>query len=96
VRFLVLFFGLFELDLVDFDAVFGVREVRVEGEGVGGGDVFAFGVFGEGTEFGAGEGLEGAFYFVFGWESVLVLWALQCMFDVSLYLRKPLSVKICE
>jgi hypothetical protein len=46
VRLFVLFFGLFELDLVDFYAVFGVCEVRVEGEGVGGGDVFGFGVFG--------------------------------------------------
>jgi len=46
VRLFVLFFRLFELDLVDFDAVFGVREVRVEGEGVGWGDVFGFGVFG--------------------------------------------------
>jgi hypothetical protein len=46
VRLFVLFLGLFELDLVDFDAVFGVREVRVEGEGVGGRDVFGSGVFG--------------------------------------------------
>ena len=95
-RLFVFFFGLFELDLVDLDAVFGVGEVWVEGEGVGGGDVFAFGVFGEGTQFGAGEGLEGAFYFLFGWEGMLVLWVLQCMFDISLYLRKPLSVKMCE
>jgi hypothetical protein len=49
VRFFVFFFGLFELDLVDLDAVFGMGEVWVEGEGVGGGDVFAFGVFGEGA-----------------------------------------------
>ena len=46
VRFFVFLFGLFELDLVDFDAIFGVSEVRVEGEGVSGRDVFAFGVFG--------------------------------------------------
>jgi hypothetical protein len=46
VRLLVFFFGFFELDLVDFDAVFGVGEVRVEGEGVGGLDVFGLGVFG--------------------------------------------------
>jgi len=44
--FLVFFPGLFELDLVDFDAVFGVREVRVQGEGVGRGYVAGFGVFG--------------------------------------------------
>jgi hypothetical protein len=68
VRFFVFFFGFFELDLVDLDAIFGVGEVWVEGEGVGGGDVFAFGVFGEGAQFGAGERLEGALYFVFGWE----------------------------
>ena len=36
VRFFVFFFGFFELDLVDLDAVFGVGEVGVEGEGVGG------------------------------------------------------------
>ena len=63
VRFFVFFFGLAELDLVDLDAVFGVREGVVEGEGVGVVDVFAFWVFGERTEFGTGEGLEGAFYF---------------------------------
>lgn len=68
VRFFVFFFGLFELDLVDLDAVFGVGEVRVEGESVGGRDVFAFGVFGEGAQFGAGERLESAFDFMFGWE----------------------------
>jgi hypothetical protein len=69
VRFLVFFFGFFELNLVDLDAIFRVGEVGVEGEGVGRGDVFAFGVFGEGAQFGAGEGLEGALYFVFGWEA---------------------------
>jgi hypothetical protein len=51
---------LFELDGVDFDAVFGVREGRVQGEGVGGADFARFGVFGQGADFGAGEGLEGA------------------------------------
>ena len=95
VRFFVFFFGLFELDLVDLDAVFGVGEVRVEGEGVGGRDVFAFGVFGEGAQFGAGEGLESALYFVFGWEGLLALRKVQG-FSLLLYLRKPLSVKICE
>jgi hypothetical protein len=46
VRLFILLFGFFELDLVDFHSVFGVREVRVESEGVGGGDFFAFWVFG--------------------------------------------------
>lgn len=64
----VLLFGLFELDLVDFDAVFRVREVGVDGEGIVLVDFFAFGVFCKGPEFGAGERLEGAFYFGFGWE----------------------------
>lgn len=68
VRLLVLFLRLLELHLVDLDAVLGVREVWVEGEGVGGRDVFALRVLGEGAEFGAGEGLEGAFDFGFGWE----------------------------
>lgn len=36
VRLLVLLFGLFQLHLVDFHAVLRVREVWVEGEGVGG------------------------------------------------------------
>jgi hypothetical protein len=67
VSFFVFFFGFFELDLVDFDAVFGVREVGVEGEGVGGRDFFAFGVFGEGAQFCAREGLKGALYFGLGW-----------------------------
>lgn len=60
VRVLVLFFCLFELDAVNFHAVFGVGEGGVESEGVGGVDVTAFGVLCEGAEFGAGEGLEGA------------------------------------
>ena len=46
VRLLVFFFGFFELDLVDLHPVLRVREVRVEGEGVGGLDVFGLGVFG--------------------------------------------------
>ena len=54
--------------MVDLDAIFRVGEVGVEGEGVGRGDVFAFGVFGEGAQFGAGERLESAFDFMFGWE----------------------------
>lgn len=68
VRFFVFFFGFFELDLVDLDAVFGVGKVGIKGESVGGRDVFAFGVFGEGAQFGAGERLESAFDFLFGWE----------------------------
>lgn len=42
----VLFFGLFELDLIDLDAVFGVREVGVDAEAVGCVDVFALGSLG--------------------------------------------------
>lgn len=57
---LVLGGRLFELDRVDFDAVLGVGEARVEGEGVGWGDFARAGVFGEGLDFGAGEGLERA------------------------------------
>ena len=56
----VLGFSLAGLDLVYFDAVFWVREGGVDGEGVGGVDVFAFGVFGEDAVAGTGEGLEGA------------------------------------
>lgn len=70
VSFFVLFFGFFQLHLVDLDAVFGVLEQAVDCEGVGGGDIAAAGVFGEGPEFGAGEGLEGAGYFLFGWGEV--------------------------
>lgn len=68
VRLLVLLLGLFELHLVDFDAVLRVREVWVEGEGVGRGDVFALWMFGQRAQAGAGEGLKGAFDFGFGWE----------------------------
>lgn len=46
VRFLVLLLRLLGLDLVDLDAVFGVGEGGVEGEGVGAVDVFALGGFG--------------------------------------------------
>lgn len=63
VGFLVLGGRLFELHRVDLDAVFGVAEGGVEGEGVGGGDVAAFGVLGEGAQFRAGKGLEGAVEF---------------------------------
>lgn len=67
VRLLVFGFGLFGLDLVDLDAIFGVGEVGVHVEGVGGVDVFAFGRFGEDAVAGAGEGLEGAFEFGVVW-----------------------------
>lgn len=50
---LVLFFGFFELDLVDFDAHFGVLEGAVVGEFVGVVDVFAFGFLGEDSILGA-------------------------------------------
>lgn len=46
VRLLVLGFGLLGLDLVDFDAVFGVREGFVDAEGVGWEDIFRLGRFG--------------------------------------------------
>ena len=65
VRFFVFLLGFFELDLVDFDAVFGVLEVGVHAEGVGFVDVFASGMFCERSKFGAGERLEGSFYFRF-------------------------------
>lgn len=77
-RLLILGFGLFGLDLVDLDAVFGMGKVDVDGEGVGGVDVFAFGGFAEDAVASAGEGLEGSFEFSvicialagFGWISV--------------------------
>lgn len=60
VSFLVFGSGFFELDGVDFDAVFGVAEGGVQRECVGGVDVAAFGVLCQGPDFGAGQGLEGA------------------------------------
>ena len=59
----VLGFGLFGLDLVDFDAVFGVSEVRVGGEGVGTGDFSRGGLFAKDAVAGASEGLEGSLEF---------------------------------
>lgn len=59
VCFFILGGGLFELDRVDFNAIFWIGEVRVEGECVGWVDIPALGVFGQGPKFGAGEGLEG-------------------------------------
>ncbi len=56
--------------MIDFDAVFGVREGVVDGEDVGFVDVFAFGRFTEDAEAGAGEGLEGALEFVVVWRNV--------------------------
>ena len=55
---LILLLGLLSLDLIDFDAVFGVLEVVVDTEGVAIVDVFAFGVLAEDAIFGAGEGLQ--------------------------------------
>jgi hypothetical protein len=63
VRFLIFGDGLFELDLVDLNAVLGVGKGGVEGESVSGINVAAFGVFGEGPDFGAGERLQGAVEF---------------------------------
>ena len=57
VSLLVLLLGFFGLDLVDLDAVFGVGEVEVHGEGVADVDVFAFGVFTQNSISGAGKGL---------------------------------------
>lgn len=66
-RFLILFFRFLGLDLIDFDAVFGVDEKGVEGKGVGAVDVFAAGGFGEDAVAGAGEGLEGSLEFRVVW-----------------------------
>lgn len=54
---LVLLFGLFQLHLIDLDAVLGVFKAGVDGEGVGVVDVFAFGMFGQRPKLGAGERL---------------------------------------
>ena len=64
---LVFGFGLFGLDLVDFDAVFWVGEAEVDGKCVLCVDVFAFWGFAEETVAGAGEGLEGSFEFNVIW-----------------------------
>lgn len=45
-RLFVFLFGLFELDLVDFDAVFGVGEGGVDGECICVGDFSTFWGFG--------------------------------------------------
>lgn len=58
--FLVLGLGLAGLNLVDLDAVLGVRKGGIDGEGVGRINVLAFGRFGEDAVVGAGEGLQGA------------------------------------
>lgn len=60
VRLFVLEFGLAGLDLVDFDAIFGVRERGVDGEGIGGVDIFTFRHFRKDAVAGASEGLERA------------------------------------
>ncbi len=57
VRFLVLFFGLFELDLVDLDPVLGVREAVVDGEPIVFADISPFRCFTEYSVFGTCEGL---------------------------------------
>jgi len=55
--------GLFELDLVDFETVEGGCEEGVEGECVGDVNFFAFGGFCEDAGFATGEGLECSFDF---------------------------------
>lgn len=60
-RDLVFLFGLLELDLVDFDAHLGVREIRVEGKCVVVVDISALWTLGQDSVFGAGQGLEGSF-----------------------------------
>lgn len=54
---LVLGRSLFELYCVDLDTVFRVVEGAIEGECVGWVDIAAFGVFGQGPNFSAGERL---------------------------------------
>jgi hypothetical protein len=60
VRFLVLFLGLLELHRVDLDAVLRVCEGCIKGEGIGGVDVSALGVFGQGPDLCASQRLQGA------------------------------------
>ena len=94
--FLVLLFSLLELDLVDFDAILGVREVGVDAEGVCGVDFAAAGSFEEGLEFGACEGLKGTFYFGFGWDEVLVYVETRKHGRESGYLRSSVCVRMCS
>ncbi len=54
---LVLGFGLFGLNLVDLDAVLGMREAEVHVEGIANIDVFAFGGLAEDAVAGAGQRL---------------------------------------
>ena len=63
VGFLIFGYCFFELDSVDFDAVLGVGEGGVQSECVGWVDVTTLGVFGQGSQFGACEGLKGAVQF---------------------------------
>lgn len=60
VGFFVFLLCFFELHGVDLDPILGVVEGEIECEGVGRGDIATFGVLGEGSEFGAGERLQGA------------------------------------
>lgn len=60
---LVLGFGFFGLDLIDFYTVLGVREGKVDGERVVGIDVFTFRCFAENAVTSAGEGLKGTLEF---------------------------------
>lgn len=63
-RFFVLGWCFFELDCVDLDTILGVMEGGVDAECVSWCDLARFGVFGEGSEFGTGEGLECAIEFL--------------------------------
>ena len=60
---LVLGGGLFELNRVDLDTIFSVRELFIYRKFIRGVDVAAFGVLRQGAKFGAGQRLQGAVEF---------------------------------
>ena len=66
-RLLVLCLGLFELHLVDLDAVFRVFESRIDGKIVGLVDVFSLGVFRQWAQLRARQRLECPLDFWFSW-----------------------------
>lgn len=70
---LVLFFRLLELDLVDFDAVFLVREAWIERECVGFVYVTTLGVLLEWSQFGTGEGLKGSYELGVDWSKISLI-----------------------
>ena len=90
---LVFCFGLFHLDLVDFDPILRIRKSCIDAECVCRVHITPFRMFGEDSIFGARKRLEGNFQLFFRFNSVsFSLRGSSSYID----LRRPDAARICE